>query len=70
MYSDVFLFTPSGSNVSKVSIQTESSLTQGPTPTFLVNLTWRAGKGCVTKISSMCPQELIEVAQPWKYATG
>ena len=34
------------------------------TPIFLVNLTWRAVKGCVTKISSMDPQELIEVAQP------
>ena len=29
-----------------------------------VNLTWRAVKGCVTKILSMGPQELIEVAQP------
>ena len=35
-----------------------------PNPNFLVNLTWRAVKGCVTKILSMGPQELIEVAQP------
>ena len=35
-----------------------------PNPNFLVNLTWRAVKGCVTKISSMDPHELIEIAQP------
>ena len=39
-------------------------LPREPNPNFLVNLTWRAVKGCVTKILSMGPQELIEVAQP------
>ena len=45
-------------------ISPNKSLYPGSQTLFLVNLTWRAVKGCVTKILSMGPQELIEVAQP------